>query len=560
MSWNTMCADCHSTDLKKNYDSKTDTYTTTFSEINVSCEACHGPSSEHVGFYENKKSGTPPVMYMHKNMTSEEVVDKCARCHSRRSQVTKYFDYKGNFTDHYVPSLLVDGLYQLDGQIEDEVYVYGSFVQSKMYHNGVSCKDCHNVHSLKLKKQGNDLCMQCHTPNYNTESHHFHLQNSEGAQCINCHMTGKIYMGNDFRRDHSFRVPRPDQSSLYDTPNACTGCHTDKSDEWAANVVIDKFGPERADHFSDHLLKGYFEDSSAFEILMANRGYPDIARATALGQFANNVVNEQQLSQLMSYLNDSSEVVRNEAVTALERIQAPTSNSMVGLKLSDASRIVRISAARYFNMTGQDAAEFAAYKNANKEFLTSLNLNADFASGQHQIGLYYQAKGNNEAAIKSYKRSIQIDGYYNRSRMNLALLYYQQGLIKESEELYLKVIEQEPEFSYSYYMLGLLFNETGDNTKALAYLKKATETNPPNQNAFYNYALKLQEQKNYKASIATVTKGLQFFPNNERLLYAKLLGEANSNQRDAAIKTSVLLMQIAPNNSTYQQLFEQLKQ
>ena len=144
MSWNTMCADCHSTNLHKNYDSKTDTYDTTFSIINVSCEACHGAASEHEKYYQNPpENETPPKMYMHTEMDSKEVVDKCARCHSRRSQVTEYFDYKGEYMDHYLPSLLVDGLYELDGQISDEVYVYGSFVQSKMYHNGVSCKDCH---------------------------------------------------------------------------------------------------------------------------------------------------------------------------------------------------------------------------------------------------------------------------------------------------------------------------------------------------------------------------------------------------------------------------------
>ncbi|MCB9028378.1 MAG: hypothetical protein H6545_04575 [Bacteroidales bacterium] len=47
-NWNGMCADCHSTNLKKNYDPVTKTYNTTWSEIDVSCEACHGPASEHL--------------------------------------------------------------------------------------------------------------------------------------------------------------------------------------------------------------------------------------------------------------------------------------------------------------------------------------------------------------------------------------------------------------------------------------------------------------------------------------------------------------------------------
>lgn len=561
MSWNTMCADCHSTDLKKNYDIATDTYKTTFSEINVSCEACHGPSSSHVNYYQNPdKEAHPPTMYMHTDMTSEELVDKCARCHSRRSQITEYFDYEGEFFDHYSPSNLIEGLYYSDGQINDEVYVYGSFVQSKMYHNGISCKDCHDVHSLKLKKQGNDLCLSCHTPNYNEQSHHFHPLNSEGAQCINCHMTGKTYMGNDFRRDHSFRVPRPDQSVQYGTPNACTGCHTDKSDEWARDAVITQFGEERADHFSDHLLKGYYQDPSAFEVLMANKSYPAIARATAVNYFGGQYIDNRQLSLLTSYLKDSSALVRNEVIATLERIQYQDASKLIQPLLNDSIRMVRISAASYMNFIQEDVTAMEGYKAANKEYLTTLEMNADFASGQHQLGLYYQAKGDDVNAVKAYERAIEIDNYYNRSRMNLALLYYNQGKTKESEQLYLKVIDQEPDFGYSYYMLGLLYNETGENEKALNYLGQATLKNPPNQNAFYNYALKLQEIKEYNASINTLNEGLQLFPYSERMLYAKFIAEMNTNQTAKAKESLTMLMQIAPNNQNYKQLFQQLNQ
>jgi len=97
MRWNTACADCHSTDVRKNYDEASNTYNTTFIEINVGCESCHGPSSEHIRFYEDSLEGIPPKLYMPKDMLSTELVDKCARCHSRRSQLTKYFDYKGHF-------------------------------------------------------------------------------------------------------------------------------------------------------------------------------------------------------------------------------------------------------------------------------------------------------------------------------------------------------------------------------------------------------------------------------------------------------------------------------
>ncbi len=558
--WNTMCADCHSTNLHKNYDSKTTKYNTTYSEINVSCEACHGPSSKHNAYYENPVGNVIPAkLDMANFLPSKVLVDKCARCHSRRSQITKAFDYKGEFLDHYYPSLLEDPIYELDGQIKDEDYVYGSFVQSKMYSKGISCKDCHDVHSLKLKKIGNDLCLTCHVPAYNEPSHHYHKVNTEGSKCINCHMTGKTYMGNDFRRDHSFRIPRPDQTVKYDTPNACNGCHTDKSAKWASDFIVEKYGAKRADHFSDHLLKGYFEDNNGFKELFSNTSYPEIARATALKQYTNQPISHDEILALTAYLKDSSAMVRTETIRALEKLGNTNFSENIKPLLYDSIRIVRISGASYFNLTGEDMSSNAEFKIANKEFLEELDMNSDFASGQQQIALYQQAKGNEEAAIKAYIRAIEIDNRFNVARMNLALLYYQRGLIKECEALYLKVIEQEPQFSQSYYMLGLLYNETGNNKKAMGYLKSATEKEPANMNAFYNYALKLQQEGANIASIKVINKGLNIFFNNERLLYAKLIGEINLKQISNAKKTCNLLIEIAPNNSNYRQILASLE-
>ena len=557
--WNTMCADCHSTNLHKNYNTETHEFTTTFDEINVSCEACHGPGSAHNAYYENeKRTGIPPKIHMPTGMPSKKVVDNCARCHSRRSQIAKYYDYKGEFLDHYYPSLLEAPTYELDGQIKDEDYVYGSFVQSKMYGLGISCRDCHDVHSLKLKKEGNNLCMTCHTPNYNTAEHHFHKENTEASQCINCHMTGKIYMGNDFRRDHSFRIPRPDQSEKYNTPNACTGCHTDKSDKWASDFVIEKYGTERRDHFSDHLLKGYFEDKNGFKTLFSNTAYPEIARATALKQFANVVSSYDDVQEISKFLNDQSPMVRAESINALERIGTKDFTPQITAMLSDSVRSVRIYAARYFNTTGEELSTMTDYKIAEADFKENLDMNSDFASGMHQVAVYHQQKGALDLAIKAYKKALEIDGRYNMSRMNLALLFYQQGKVNESEKLYLKVIEQEPAFGESYYMLGLLYNEIGNADKALEYLGIASVKEPLNMNAIYNYAIKLQEIGKHEASLKTIENGLKIAPYQERLLYLKLIAQLKLSNNQQALATCKLLLQLAPNNSNYIQIMANL--
>jgi hypothetical protein len=212
LNWNTMCSDCHSTNVRKNYDFETDTFDTKYAIINVNCEACHGPGKDHVEDVKRlgDKYASTCTMDMTSYTTPKELVDQCARCHMRREQFSEAFNFEGTMLDHYSPQLIEEPTYYPDGQILDEDYVYGSFVQSKMYKNNVACNNCHDSHSLKLKFEGNTLCAQCHLPqNFNTPKHHFHEMGTDGAKCINCHMPGKYYMGNDFRRDHSFRVPRP---------------------------------------------------------------------------------------------------------------------------------------------------------------------------------------------------------------------------------------------------------------------------------------------------------------------------------------------------------------
>ncbi|MEX0612532.1 MAG: cytochrome c3 family protein, partial [Pirellulales bacterium] len=248
-NWNTTCADCHSTNLQKNYDSATDTYHTTFEEIDVSCEECHGPGGVHVDlarswspFWDRRIGyGLPPL----KSKNLQVQLETCAKCHSRRYQVHEDFRPGQPLLDFYEPALLSAGLYEADGQILDEVYEYGSFQQSRMHANRVRCSDCHEPHSLKLKFAGNQLCTQCHEPaKYDTPGHHHHAIGSAGAQCIECHMPSRLYMVIDERRDHSFRVPRPDVSAELGTPNACNDCHTrpDETFQWAADAVLNWYG------------------------------------------------------------------------------------------------------------------------------------------------------------------------------------------------------------------------------------------------------------------------------------------------------------------------------
>jgi len=306
-------------------------------------------------------------------------------------------------------------------------------------------------------------------------------------------MTGKYYMGNDFRRDHSFRIPRPDQTLNYGTPNACNECHKDKDAKWASDFIIEKYGKERIDHFSDYLLAGSKGNFEAYKTLFSQKKYPELARATALNQYSNNLLSNDQLIEILKFLKDSSALVRNEAIKSFEKAANYSYAKYIEPLLKDSIRLVRISAARYFNSVNSLVTEGEPFKAAQKEYLDALDMVSDFPGGQQQIALYYQSIGNMDEAIKAYKKSIEIDNYYNQSRMNLALLYYQMGNLEQTVKLYLKVIEQEPNFGYAYYMLGLAYNEMGNSSEAKKYLLEAYNKEPNNVNAIYNYSLLLQK-------------------------------------------------------------------
>jgi tetratricopeptide (TPR) repeat protein len=372
--WNSMCADCHSTNLQRNFDETTRTYHTTFSEIDVSCEACHGPGSLHVQLarqispFWDRRRGYGLVRL--KGQPSFAELQTCAPCHSRRSTIHGGFNATCNFHDYFAAELLGEGTYHADGQILDEVYEYGSFVQSKMYHKGVRCTDCHDPHSTRLKHSGNEVCTSCHAhprAKYDAITHHNHMFNTEAARCVTCHMPEWTYMDVDPRRDHSFRAPRPDLSAELGTPNACTGCHISGSklppeqkpkslipgrpaeyadwlrearqgnvtiqrelamiDRWAARRIREWFPlSERRPHFGTALHAARRQAPDAQQQLIAlleDLTQPDIARATAaaeLGPYVHSAmtVEDPTIAALLGALRDRDPQVRAAAVGSLQ--------------------------------------------------------------------------------------------------------------------------------------------------------------------------------------------------------------------------------------------------
>ncbi|UCD24338.1 MAG: hypothetical protein JSW51_15180, partial [Gemmatimonadota bacterium] len=340
-NWNGMCAECHSTNLQKGYDANTRTFTTTWSEIDVSCEACHGPGSLHVAWAEvppmaRSESDNYELVIQTSGISSEQQVELCAPCHSRRTELGDYDHSRTDLLQHMAPSLLREGLYHADGQILEEVYVYASFQQSKMFRMGVRCSDCHDVHSLQLLREGNALCTECHRADaYDSYDHHFHQQiyegePSDGALCVKCHMPESPYMVIDYRADHSIRVPRPDLTLQIGVPNACSqsGCHDDQTVAWSADYYRQWYGRAQKPHYGTILAaarEGRPEAESELIRMAADTLYPAIVRATAVSLLAS-YPGDASTTALEQALADPNGLVR---YTAVDNARAMTPDELV---------------------------------------------------------------------------------------------------------------------------------------------------------------------------------------------------------------------------------------
>ncbi|MCK9452665.1 MAG: tetratricopeptide repeat protein [Bacteroidales bacterium] len=542
-NWNTMCAECHSTNLKKNYSAEDDSYKTTYSSINVSCESCHGPAEKHVFWANNTDTTNVANPYILIGKTQFDQLNMCAPCHSRRAKLTENLRPGENFDDQYLLQLLDTTNYHGDGQIDNEDYVYGSFVQSKMYHTNVKCADCHNVHTLKLKKQGNDVCMQCHVPKYDEPSHHFHPMGSESSLCVSCHMTGKKYMGNDFRRDHSFRVPRPDQSLVYGTPNACTECHTDKSNAWAANQVKEWYGDKRADHFSDGLLlsakRGMtVENRKKLDAFITDLKYPAIARATVIDNL--DITSVEQYTSILYFLKDASPLVRYFSLMKFRELNPADRISIAAEYINDPSRLVRIATAELLNGLPSDQLQNldqSALKKAEDELKTMLYTNTDFSIGRMQLGDYFFQKNDVQSAIKQYQIALRKDSLLLPVYANLATAYGMNGETEAAVKTLNILLQKDPNYGRGYFLRALLNFEMNKDALAVADLNKAIAIDPTDTRASYNLATYYYQNKEWNKAEKAIKAALKIIPQNGdyRYLLALIYREQGKQPESSAI-------------------------
>ena len=590
-NWNYQCADCHSTNLRKGYDERARVFATTWTDLNVACEACHGPGSNHVAWA--KKEGDWQSFAADRGLavalderrgvswtldaqsgnavrsaprhTSREI-ETCARCHARRGQFSDAWHPGRPFGEAFRAALLERGLYHADGQQRDEVYTYGSFLQSRMHAKGVTCADCHDPHSGRLRAAGNAVCAQCHAPaKYDAAAHTHHAPGSKGAQCTACHMPTTTYMVVDPRHDHSFRIPRPDRTVALGVPNACNQCHAKESAQWAADAVARWFPQPNPGFqaFAEGLHAGDRGAPGAQGALIRiaeDRSQPAIARASAvqrLGRYLSPVT----LPTVRHALNDPDPMVRAAAVGALAGVDAATRLQLLPRMLDDPVRQVRMEAARALagepeaRLAADDKAKFAA---ALDEYVAAQRFNADRPEAHAALGILYVTRGRDAEAAAAYRKALELDPTYVLAALNLADLQRAQAREDEAERTIRDALKSAPQSAPAHHALGLALARQKRMPEALAEFALAAKLAPENPRFVYVYGVALHDTGKRVEAIKTLQAALDRHPYDREILFALATYERDAGDAARAREHARLLRELEPENRDFARLAGEL--
>jgi predicted CXXCH cytochrome family protein len=590
-TWNFQCAECHSTDLRKGYDVAANRYATTWAELTVSCEECHGPGSAHAAWAEARPPGaarpspgaTGLVVRLGRGdgawaiKDSERGIaewtgparvsmelDVCARCHARRRPIVDPHVYGRPFLDTHVPALLEPGLYHADGQALGEVYEWGSFVQSRMHRAGVICSDCHEPHRAALRAPGNAVCAQCHLPaKFDTPAHHHHRVPSDASRCVSCHMPARTHMVVDPRRDHGFRVPRPDLSVALGTPNACTGCHRDRPPQWAADRVAAWRGPAGtpAPHFAgalDAARRGRPEAGPALAALATDPSQPGIVRATALAHLAD-VLRASTAPAVEGALRDPDALVRMGALRAAEALPPERRGTVAAPLLQDPVRAVRLAAAHALAGVSLPAAARADFERALAEWIRSEEVNSDRPEAHLNLATMYARRGRPADAESALRAALRLDPRFVPALVNLADLLRAQGRDADGERFLGDALRADPDHPEALHALGLLRVRQNRLAEAVDLLRRAAARRPESARFAYVYAVALHDTGRPAEAITVLTAAHRQRPADRDTLAALATYVAERGNLPQALEYAERLAALDPDDPAAQSLVETLR-
>jgi predicted CXXCH cytochrome family protein len=594
-NWNFMCAECHSTGVQKNYDAAGDRFHTTWTEISVGCEGCHGKGSQHVTWARSQRSwfgkdedprkglaallnerdgviwqSDPKTGNPQRNVApaaTRREVETCGLCHARRGEFSESWIPGQPLSDTHVVSALARGLYHADGQMLDEVYNYGPFKQSRMFAAGVTCSDCHEPHAAKLRVSGDGVCLQCHASDkYEVASHNRHEGVTPAVSCASCHMPASTYMVVDKRHDHSLRIPRPDISAKLGTPNACNNCHADKSAQWAADIIEQWHGPARKgfQNYAEAFRASWSDRSDAAALLAlvaASPTAPAIARASALSELHSRV-SPANIDLARKGLADADPMVRIGALEMLDGLPGDRIWSLVSPLLTDSSRGVRIRAVSVLAgvpTANQPASDREAFERAAAEFIAAQRFNADRPEARATLANFYMRRGLTADAENEYQAALRLGPQYTPAAINLADLYRQLHRDGDAESVLRTAIASSRQDAGLYHALGLALTRQKRPDAALTEFRMAAELEPERSRYAYVYAVALHSSGQVDQSMKILKQSLARHPDDRETLFALVTFSRDAGDIGTALEFAEQLSRIAPDDRDVTRLTDDLR-
>lgn len=589
MNWNAMCATCHNTRLRKNYDAAHDIYRTTMVERGVGCESCHGPMKAHNDWQSGNqgKHLKDPTL---KKLSRDQMFDTCAACHSRRGEITGDPKPGESFFDHHLLSIVDESdLFYPDGQVRDEDYEVTAFLGSKMYHKGVRCADCHDFHSAKVRLPGNMMCLSCHGPgqtnapviNPVTHSRHKvfgfdtngvmldfdlgdyqpHALKETGGECVNCHMPQTVYMQRHSRHDHGFTIPDPLLTKQFGIPNACNRCHQDQSTDWALKYVEAWYGEKMNRPYRQRaqtIARARIGDDTARAALlqMLQTDEQDYWRAVAANLLERWVTETPVANTLATRLADTNALVRQsiiQTLAALGDAASPEIRGAISNRLADPARNVRVVTAQVF------LPSLNLESLAGSEFLHMLRHNSDQPAGQMQLGALALARGDSTNALQHFQTAVRWDPYAPGIRHELAIVLSQLGRPRESLRELQEAVRLAPREAEFHFKLALAWNELGESAQALAELEETLKLDPRHARAGYNLGLARNAAGNPLGAIHALLAAESVEPRDPRIPYARATIHARLGQMSEARQAAQRALEINPQFTEATALLQQLQ-
>jgi predicted CXXCH cytochrome family protein len=500
---NAQCLECHVTGYRKGYDLARDAYASTWQELGVGCEACHGPGGAHV---RGATGGGAVAIERGRSM------DACVLCHSRRAVLAEGYVPGRSPWDHFDPELLDTDVYHASGQVRGEAYEWTSFQMSRMAAAGVRCADCHEPHAAALRADGNALCLRCHEARLAAIGHTHHAPGGAGSACVGCHMPPAVFMERDVRRDHFVAPPDPELAAAIGAPDACTTCHRDRDQAWAAEAVATWYGRSVARGAAAAVttliegLRRHDPDAvqPALDALQRG-GLDDVRAASILRLLVDAEARDAVVPVASRYLGAPSPLVRAAAVRALGSSAAP---SVVADAAIGAPLLVRAEAGFALRAARPTAASDPRLAALRRAWWTAQQGLQDVPEVHYNAALFLTAEGDLAGAEREYLTGLRLWPWDPAPRQNLALLLAGAGRPADAETELRDLVRRFPAWAPGHFALGLLYGETDRAAEAVDALARCLAADPGYPRAAYNLGLAQAALGAYEAAVASLERAV----------------------------------------------------